>query len=245
MGTITSGERIDFAGIEAVLRGAVTDNAIVREPLKCSLSNSDLKRVLVRIGEAKCVPRKFVIDDDNRFTYENLFKWVTGDESLKSINPISGEVEQGSLTKGIYICGPTGTGKTMCLNIFRTFIDAIGAMVTIKGRGRYCLAWTTYFATDVSQMMQDYGTVSLLVNDYPVLCIQDIGSEVQTVSHFGTKSNAVEQIIQMRGEQNLNLITVLSSNYRIKGIPYGSRIESRLCQMCNYYEIKGTDRRMG
>lgn len=235
-----NGDKIDFAGIEAMLRGAVQDKQIIREPIKSNLSTNDLKRVLVRIGESKCVPAKFVIDDDNRFVYENLFKWAVGDNSLKAVNPISGEIEQGSLAKGIYICGPTGTGKTMCLNIFRTFLDALGAMVSMPGRGRYMLAWTTFYATDVSRMMQDYGTASW-VNDYPVLCLQDIGSEVKTVSHFGTTSNAVEQIIQMRGEQNL--ITVFSSNYKIKGIPYGSRIESRLCQMCNYYELRGEDRR--
>ena len=235
-----NGEKIDFAGIEAMLRGAVQDNGLVREQLKCTLSTNDLKRVLVRIGESKCAPKKFAIDADNKFVYENLFKWAIGDESFLAVNPISGEIEQGSLHKGIYICGPTGTGKTMCLNIIRNFLDAIGAMITIKGRGRFMLAWNTFYATQVSQMMQDYGTVEWS-NDYPSLCIQDIGSEIQTVSHFGSKSNAIEQILQMRGESNL--VTVLSSNYKIKGTPYGSRIESRLCQMCNYYELKGEDRR--
>lgn len=239
---VTQEQKIDFAGIEAMLCGAgIQDNAIVREPLKCALSVNDLKRVLVRIGETKCTPKKFAIDDDNRFVYENLFKWAIGDESLKAINPMTGELEQGSLQKGIYICGPTGTGKTMCLNVIRSFLNAIGSMITIQGKGRFMLAWQSYFATDVSQMMQDYGTAAWS-NDYPSLCIQDIGSEIQTVSHFGTKSNAIEQILQMRGEQNF--ITVLSSNYKIKGVPYGSRIESRLCQMCNYYELKGKDRRM-
>lgn len=237
-----NGEKIDFAGIEAILRGAgITETPIVREPLKTNLSTNDLKRVLMKIGESKCAPKKFVIDEDNKFTYENLFKWCIGDSTMLSVNPITGQTEPGSLTKGIYICGPTGTGKTMCLNILRTLLNALGVMVTIKGRGRYSLSWANYFATEVSQMMQDYGTAQWS-NDYPVLCIQDIGSEIQTVSHFGTKSNAVEQIIQMRGEQNL--ITVISSNYKIKGSPYGSRIESRLCQMCNYYELKGQDRRL-
>lgn len=236
-----NGDKIDFAGIEAMLRGAgIINNHIIREPLNCHLSVNDLKRVLVRIGESKCAPKKFVIDDDNRFVYENLFKWAIGNKNFKALNPMTGEIEQGSLQKGIYICGPTGTGKTACLYIIRSFLNAIGAMITIQGKGRYMLAWQSYFATDVSQMMQDYGTAAWS-NDYPSLCIQDIGSEIPTVSHFGTKSNAIEQILQMRGENNY--ITILSSNYKIKGIPYGSRIESRLCQMCNYYELKGQDRR--
>ena len=242
MGQISNEPRkIDFAGIEAVLRGVVPDYGLIREPLKCTLSTNDLKRVLIRFGELKCAPKKFVVDADNKFVYENLFKWAIGDSSLLALNPMTGEVERGSLTKGIYLCGPTGTGKTACLNIFRGFLNSIGAMITINGRGRYMLAWQNYFATDVSQMMQDYGSVAWS-NEYPSLCIQDIGSEIQTVSHFGTKSNALEQVLQMRGESNL--ITILSSNYKIKGIPYGPRIESRLCQMCNYYELKGKDRRM-
>lgn len=240
-----NGEKIDFGGVEAIIRMFEDSNIkLIREPLKLkeSLSIRELKKILLTIGERKCAPKKFVVDDDNRFVYENVFKWCIGDASLRAVNPINGEIEQGSLGKGLYICGPTGTGKTLCLDIFKSFLRTIGAMVTIKGRGRFMLSWTTYFATDVSQMMQDYGNVSW-ANDHPSLCIQDMGSEVQTVSHFGTKSNAIEQIIQMRGEQNL--ITVISSNYKIKGSPYGNRIESRLCQMCNYYELKGKDRRLG
>lgn len=234
------GDKLNFDRLAAILGGIRNEGGLKREPLRCGLSTDDLKRLLVAIGNAKCAPDKFVVDEDNKFAYENIFKWCIGDDSLKAINPFTGEVENGSLTKGIYICGPTGTGKTMCLNIYRTFLDKIGAMITIPQRGRYMIAWTTYFAGDLSQNCQEYGNVTW-TNDYPVLCIQDMGSEVQTINHFGTKSNAVEQIIQMRGEQRY--LTMITSNYKIQGSPYGSRIESRLSQMCNYYEMKGKDRR--
>ena len=233
-----NGERIDFGKIDKFLLGQPGADDIIRECSK--YDTDDLKRVLVSIGRKRCTDSSFVIDDDNRFAYENIFKWCIGDDSILALNPFSGKTEKGSLTKGIYIAGPTGTGKTMCLNIFRTFLDAIGAMVTIAGRGRYMLAWTTFFAGYLSQNCQDFGNVTW-TNDYPVICIQDMGSEMKTVNHYGTQSNAIERIIQMRGDQNM--LTMITSNYRIQGSPYGNRIESRLCKMCNYYEIKGKDRR--
>ena len=232
------GQKIDFEKLGAIIRGTIKETDIVRMPIRSDVGTDDLKRILKRIGEAKCPG--FVIDKDNKFVYENIFKWAIGDESFLAINPYTGQVERGSLTKGLYICGPTGTGKTMCLNIYRAFLDVIGAMVQIPNRGNYMLAWKTYFAEDLAQNCQDYGNIQW-VQDYPVLCIQDIGTEAKEVVYMGNRADVIKRVLQTRGD--MKLITVLSSNFKISDNPYGERVASRLCQMCNYYELRGRDRR--
>ena len=49
----------------------------------------------------------FVIDDENRFAYENFIKWAHGDGTMKCIDPISRQIVPGRLNRGIYIAGNT------------------------------------------------------------------------------------------------------------------------------------------
>ena len=46
---------------------------------------------------------KFVIDEENRFAYENLIRWVHGDPEFKCLNADTKEVIKGRLDAGIYI----------------------------------------------------------------------------------------------------------------------------------------------
>lgn len=230
--------RINLEGIFAQLDEQLEKNIIKREPVPYDVT--DMKRLLMRIGQTRCGSERFTIDEDNKFAYENIFKWCIGDESMLAVNPFSGNIEKGSLTKGLYIAGPTGTGKTMCLNIFRDFLDKVGVMVTIPGYGRAQLAWRTFFAQDLFQNCVEYGDVRW-VQDYPSICIQDAGSEVREAVRMGTRYDTIGQILQRRGETRY--MTFLTSNDKISENRYGERVASRLCKMCNYYEIKGKDRR--
>ena len=56
----------------------------------------------------------------------------------------------------------------------------------------------------------------------------------------------LKQLIEHRGDRD-DRITLITSNLRISSDTlkrdYGDRVQSRLVEMCNYFEIKGKDRR--
>ncbi|MFS6556865.1 hypothetical protein VPJ68_15615, partial [Parabacteroides distasonis] len=70
-------------------------------------------KIVEAIGKSR--NPKFVIDDENRFTYENFIKWCHCDPTMQCLNPETRDVVPGRLKRGIYIAGNTGTGKSWCL----------------------------------------------------------------------------------------------------------------------------------
>lgn len=76
-------------------------------------------RVVEAIGKKR--NQNFVIDNENRFTYENLVRWVHGDRSMMCLDPETKQPVPGRLDKGIYIAGNTGTGKSWALDIMAVY----------------------------------------------------------------------------------------------------------------------------
>ena len=70
-------------------------------------------KIIEAIGKSR--NPAFVIDDENRFAFENFIKWAHCDTSMKCLDPVSGQVIPGRLKRGIYIAGNTGTGKTISI----------------------------------------------------------------------------------------------------------------------------------
>jgi DNA replication protein DnaC len=81
----------------------------------------------------------------------------------------------------------------------------------------------------------------------PILCNQDLGAELKESLHMGNRINVLKQLIEYRGDRQ-DLITLITSNYPIDSefisVKYGDRVVSRLIEMCNYFELKGKDRRI-
>jgi DNA replication protein DnaC len=59
--------------------------------------------------------------------------------------------------------------------------------------------------------------------------------------------NVLRQVIEHRGD-NPECLTMISSNlpmtHKILADRYGDRVVSRLQEMCNYFELRGKDRRL-
>lgn len=206
----------------------------------------DLK-IVEAIGKTR-TPR-FVIDDENRFTYENFIKWLRGDSSMKAIDPKTGNIIKGDLYKGIYIGGNTGSGKSWCLEIMREFAAACRFRVTYPGydadRNEY-LVWSCVRAKDICEHFAEKGNINAFKNR-DILAIQDFGSEPAETLMMGNREDVIRQLIEYRGDTP-NQITLITSNLRLFGGDkirerYGDRVESRLYTLCNYFELKGKDRR--
>lgn len=199
---------------------------------------------LIEIG--RTYTPDFVIDKNNEFVYVNILKWIHGDRTLKAINPDNKKQINGNTKAGIYIAGPPGTGKTMCLNVIRDYSFIIGAKVLILPFDEKTnLAWQNYNASEITDKYMRDGNIQEF-ECKRILCIHDFGCEPAYVSYMGNNINVLKLLIERRGDFK-NRITLMTSNLSLGGKmlleKYGERAVSRLYQMCNYYELKGDDRR--
>lgn len=187
---------------------------------------------------------QFVIDNKNRFTYENIIRWIHGDETMKCIDPVTKKTIPGRLNAGLYIAGNTGSGKSWCLEIMAAYCLIDNVQITL-GENTRCLIWDNIRTDAVCDEFvktgecQNYKTKS-------IIGFQDLGSEPIESLYMGNRINVMRQILEYRGDRT-DLITLITSNLPMGNEVlidrYDDRVSSRLNEMCNYFEIKGKDRR--
>lgn len=197
----------------------------------------------VRIIGTSITP-KFVIDGENQWVFEQLVKWMHGDESMMAIDPATGGQIQGRLKSGIYLGGNTGSGKSLALQIMSIYRNIDNIQIRINGE-MCCLRFKPYRVDDICDTYAKTGDISKF-KKMPILCVQDFGSEAKETLYMGNRINVMQQIIESRGDRG-DLVTLLSSNlpltHQLLMEKYGGRVVSRLTEMCNYIELKGIDRR--
>lgn len=197
-------------------------------------------RLYVSIGRG--MEPGFTIDNDNRFVTENIVKWLIGDNSMRCTRYDTKENTAGRLDKGLYLCGPTGTGKTMALAVLSAFAGHIGATVTLGGKKEFLL-WGSVHASRICESYTLTGNM-----DYArrkILCIQDLGAEPMESVYNGNRISTLGVLLSERGD-NPARITIITSNYPISALSgrYSDRTASRIIGMCNYFELRGEDRRL-
>lgn len=185
----------------------------------------------------------FRIDDCNRFVYSNLCRWLNND-AFTCVDPDTGAKTEGNQSKGIFLSGGTGTGKSVCLEVMSRLADLLGFSVRRpQGNSVTSLSWKSQRADRIVEAFTQTGDMSAFKGE-PVLCIQDLGSEPADALYMGNRVQVLKQILESRGDRR-DCITIISSNlnYKRVGEVYGERAASRLYQMCNYFVLTGRDRR--
>lgn len=229
------------------------DQILTRKPeqdiIRFSYTPYSMKMALEafkKIGEHKAEKGEFDIDDDNSFVIQNLIRWAHGDSEMLSIDPWTKETIRGDLTKGIYIAGSTGTGKSLLLQILSTYLTIDNVRALFFGSTQRLLTYPTISTNKVCDLYKDSGDLYPFI-ETKVICFQDLGVEQQETLYMGTRAKVMHTIIQERGDSR-GLITLFSSNNGIVDPDtlnlYGDRGVSRLGKMCNYFELYGEDRRM-
>lgn len=187
---------------------------------------------------------KFRIDNENRFTYENFIRWVRGCPQMKCLDPNTKKIINGDIYRGIYIGGQTGTGKSWALEIMSAYAMTGKGHINIGGEKK-CLHWENIRTDVMCDTYSKTGEINIYKN-MTFLGIQDLGSEQNESMYMGNRMNVMRQILEYRGDFT-DKLTFITSNLPM-GHPsfikmYGDRVGSRLNEMCNYFEIRGTDRR--
>ncbi len=203
-------------------------------------------QVVEAIGKARTP--NFVIDDDNRFTYVNFIKWLHADQTMQALHPISRVTISGNLKRGIYIAGNTGSGKSWCLDIMREYARLMSFKIRFEQEPStdFTLCWLNHRADDICRVFTQEGDIHELKRRQ-ILGIQDLGAEPKESLYMGNRLNVLRQLIEYRGDQ-YGQLTLITSNLKLSGKDLGDkyedRVQSRLFEMCNYFEIKGKDRRI-
>lgn len=202
-------------------------------------------KAVYAIGKTKS--DQFTIDADNKWVFAQLTKWIQADPTFKCHDPKTMKEIDGDLTKGIYLAGPTGSGKSWALDIMSYFskIDNIqvmcGGMVLDM---EYQSIRTDKVCANYSngQPIEKYKAI-------PIICFHDICSptEPEESMYMGNRMKVMQSIIEARGDRQ-DLITLFSSNVPFTNPlffeRYGERAQSRLYEMCNYLQLDGDDRRI-
>ena len=231
--------RLDFNKVKAAIQAGGA-SSLTRE--RSQYDSGDLSQMAQMIAESMC-DGKFILDNNNKDVFENFRRWCDGSGEFYAIDPATHQKIAGDPKKGIYIGGNPGTGKTLFTAIFSRYASLLNLRWKRVDGSIERLSWTSYFATEICDRYAKTGDISEIART-PSLCIQDIGSEPKETIFMGNRKSVIEELLQQRGERK-DYITILTANYSIEENIYGDRVTSRLHQMCNYYELKGKDRRYG
>jgi chromosomal replication initiation ATPase DnaA len=187
---------------------------------------------------------RFVIDDENRFIYENMIRWIHADPEMKCLDPETKSIIPGRLNAGIYIAGKTGSGKSWILEIMAAYCLIDNVQVKV-GETQRCLYWDNVRTDTICDEYTTKGSFDKF-KKMSIVGIQDLGAEPIESMYMGNRVNVMRQLLEHRGDRT-DQITLITSNLPInhKWLVdiYEDRVSSRLNEMCNYFEIKGKDRR--
>lgn len=146
--------------------------------------------------------------------------------------------------KGIFLLGPTGTGKSRRMEFAAEAFEI--AMVD-----------ATTLCDRLATVKDDYERLEVLNlipprwSERPAHCcdliIDDLGTEPQEYVVYGTHRNLIINAITKRYDRFPEYKTHFTSNLPKENIRllYGERIWSRLNEMCVFVSLTGKDRRMG
>ena len=174
--------------------------------------------------------RKFFITNYGEFIYDNrnegyvraLCFFLSGDPRFET------ELDF-SFKKGLLIIGDAGLGKT------RT-IEAV--------RYNEIRPISIFSMIDITERVREIGSVEINTSNH--LLLDDVGSEQETVNHYGTKINWFKDFIESyylhNKVYNKLLITTNCGGAEIEK-KYGYRVRSRIREMFNVIEVTGSDLR--
>lgn len=211
---------------------------------------SELLEVMVSTARQWILPG-FVIDDNNRYAIEQILYWLLADHKMTAISPRESKIVQGDPTKGIFLYGPTGSGKSILMRLMITQAICSGVSVRLCGEPYGFRATKLFRSTAITDAYRrgDEDTINLC-RLAPMLCIDDLGAEPLECLYMGNRLNVLSDIIEERGDR-FGQLTFITSNlplYAPGEQPsvhklYGTRVSSRLEMMCNFIPLYGVDRR--
>jgi hypothetical protein len=133
--------------------------------------------------------------------------------------------------KGLLVIGTAGLGKT---STFRHLSDNPRRPVKI------------YSMIEIAEAVRETGECNIYTAGDRVVLIDDVGTEPETVNHYGTKINWFKDFIESYYHTNRsfhNLVVTTNLGGAEIEARYGYRVRSRMREMFNTVQVTGTDKR--
>jgi len=170
--------------------------------------------------------KTLVVNETNKHLITAICFFLSKDERF--------EKELGySFNKGLLIRGVSGLGKTF---LFQCVKD--NQLNPIK----------IYSMIEIAEKVQEAGYMELPITS-GITYLDDVGTEQPTVKHYGTEINFFKDFIEKYYLHNLQSNTfnrlIVSTNNNAAELQekYGFRVRSRMKDMFNFIDIKGSDMR--
>lgn len=170
--------------------------------------------------------KKLIVNDDNKKLITSLCFLVSND--------IRFETELGySFSKGLLVRGVSGIGKTHLVRCIEQ--NLINPILTLS-------------MIEITDDLRAFGEYEISKKENKIIYLDDVGTEETPVVHYGTKihffKNFIESVyLSRQGKGFGNLIISTNLSFQQITDKYGFRVSSRMRDMFNVIDVKGTDMR--
>lgn len=218
-------------------------------PMKHLATFDDAFDILLELGRRETPA--FDLSPDEIQAYRKALAWLLASPSCT--NPFG----------GLYVWGPTGSGKTMLVRLLQRLSKLLGVhrpfWLYDRDRDKWKVAYLPLLwssATHGETHARDYTTHYQETGKYLdegrfVLHIGDLGAEPKEAQYYGSRSSVIASIICRRSDQHgerLSRPMVITSNYPPDALSgpnlYDDRTASRIQGDCVIVHLSSTDHRL-
>ena len=180
----------------------------------------------------------YQIDRRNKAVIAELFRYFIRDPECRL-----------DLNKGLFVCGPVGTGKTSIMQAFSRFTNDYN----------FVNSFSMIYMEDLNIEIDEHGLASLKCFKFGDYCFDDIAIRETKINSFGTDIMPSDEIMQMRDRRfakinsrpthytsnvNFNLFKNEKDDIEKLESTYNKRSIDRIKGMCNFVYLDGPSRRI-
>lgn len=198
---------------------AIKDNQELRE--RCT---AKYMLNLMKWTSRNVLGRDLIIHNDNTALIKTLCFFLSNDPRFET------ELNY-SFQKGLLIRGVSGLGKTHLVRCLEK--NEISPILVLS-------------LLEIAEEVKAEGEFIVELGSNKMIYLDDVGTEEHIVNHFGTKINWFKNFIEMYYLRNKifnKLIISTNNSFREIEEKYGFRVRSRVKDMFNIIDVKGTDMR--
>lgn len=185
--------------------------------------------------DEQCSPGRYVIEPDKREKLSSIFAWVWKYDPWNKCGL--------DYSKGLFIYGPIGTGKTTLLKGLQKYMNSIKNRDVLKD---YRIGFYWKSASELANAYAGNGQEKLLQwCDECNLLIDELVREPRPANHYGTELNVIQFLLQLRYDRRRENITHITSNIMPQDVMplYGDYISDRFREMFNIIHWGGESKR--
>ncbi|MBT8269515.1 MAG: cell division protein ZapE [Bacteroidia bacterium] len=190
---------------------------------------------LVRTLFLKYCPTGYVIDETNKKLIDTLISYFAGDPAFNHHGLVQ---NQADISKGLYLYGPYGVGKSLLMEIFHQ----VGTeLYNIRISNGMCFKSTSSLTVNQGYLDRANPTLQFDLATYNegIIYFDDLGAENEV---YG-KDLLMQGILQERERLRWRTLVTTNLNPGQFNDKYGERLGARLPDMCNLISVKGPNRR--